>query len=323
MFHRTVVSNFLAEARKPKPEARFQEPEMESLTRLVTDSLVRHGFDRPIDPRRLQWSRWFRCDSPHSLLVVPSKPGIFALAEEVANLGPINTDVGTTGHVGTAAPGCPAEQSSAVASTTSTPAGTATRPLGGAALQRCDSLPLKDAASAAEPPVRRMLAILQFSEDDDMAFTLDRMFTRINPMRDRLASGLCFLRFVVIEDQTQRRSICTALNHWILSSAEKASGLSADFQSSLEFTADRVATTARVGTDAFGSLPRAESRGPASEASASRVGRTLLSGSAVSIPSPARATQPGRETDSAPAPPHPDSGADKNLHCPHPLPSGF
>ena len=56
---------------------------MESLTRLVTDSLARHGFDRPIDPRRLQWSRWFRCDSPHSLLVVPSKPGIFAIAEEV------------------------------------------------------------------------------------------------------------------------------------------------------------------------------------------------------------------------------------------------
>ena len=26
-----------------------------------------------------------------------------------------------------------------------------------------------------------MLAVLQFSEDDDMAFTLDRMFTLINP----------------------------------------------------------------------------------------------------------------------------------------------
>jgi len=350
---------------------------MESLTRLVTDSLVRHGFDRPIDPRRLQWSRWFRCDSPHSLLVVPSKPGIFALAEEVMDLGastaPVGTSAhpGTTNHVGTAAPGCPAEQSSAVASTATTPGvstareghdfspepalskrsapkGAVTsarnssalaaeaipvdpnpRPLGGAALQRCDSLPLKDAASAAEAPVRRMLAILQFSEDDDMAFTLDRMFTRINPMRDRLASGLCFLRFVVIEDQTQRRSICTALNHWILSSAEKASGLSADFQSSLEFTADRVATTARVGTDAFGSLPRAESRGPASEASAPpgatphRVGRTPLSDSADSIPSLARAMQPGGETDSAPTPPHLDSGAAKNLHCPHPLPSGF
>src|SRR6202051_445271 len=169
---------------------------MEALTRLVADSLARHGLDRPVDPRRLQWSRWFRCDSTHSLLVVPSKPGIFALAEEV---------------------------------------------LGGAALQRCDSLPSTSATLAAEgTPEKRMLAVLQFAEDDDMAFTLDRMFTRINPMRDRLASGRCFLRFVVIEDQAQRRSICAALNQWMLSSAEKASGIGTDFQSSLELTTDRV-----------------------------------------------------------------------------------
>ena len=56
---------------------------MEALTRLVTESLARHGFDRPLDYRRLQWSRWFRCESPHSLLLVPSKPGVFAVAEEV------------------------------------------------------------------------------------------------------------------------------------------------------------------------------------------------------------------------------------------------
>src|SRR5271167_3351091 len=99
---------------------------MEALTRLVSDSLARHGFDRPVDPRRLQWSRWFRCDSPHSLLVVPSKPGIFALAEEIMDLG------GSDTHVETAALGCP-ERSSAEGS-------------------------------------RRMLAVLQFSEDDDMAF---------------------------------------------------------------------------------------------------------------------------------------------------------
>src|SRR6202044_3068051 len=61
---------------------------MEAITRLVADSLARHGLDRPVDPRRLQWSRWFRCDSPHSLLVVPSKPGIFAIAEEVMDMGP-------------------------------------------------------------------------------------------------------------------------------------------------------------------------------------------------------------------------------------------
>ncbi len=254
---------------------------MEALTRLVTDSLARHGFDRPVDPRRLQWSRWSRCDSPHSLLVVPSKPGIFALAEEVMDLGPSKT------HVGTAAPGCPAEQSSAAASSPTTLAWSTDRE--GHDFSRV-SATTTSAALAAEAPQRRMLAVLQFSEDDDMAFTLDRMFTRINPMRDRLATGRCFLRFVVIEDQAQRRSICAALNQWMLSSSEKASGLPADFQSSLEFAAD-----------------------------VARVGRTLLSDTANTVKSASGAEQ---SADMISAP-HLDSGANKNLHCPHPLPSGF
>jgi len=194
---------------------------MEALTRMVADSLARHGLDRPVDPRRLQWSRWFRCDSTHSLLVVPSKPGIFALAEEVAAF-------------------CGASEPRS------------RNP------ERSEGSPVSD--SAASP---RMLAVLQFSEDEDMAFVLDRMFTRINPMRDRLASGRCFLRFVVIEDPGQRRSICSALNQWILNSAEKASGLPADFSSSLEFAP----VTARVG-------------------------RTFPSDSADTMPTPAATSQP-------------------------------
>jgi hypothetical protein len=168
---------------------------METLTRLVTDSLARHGFNRPIDPRRLQWSHWFLCDSLHSLLVVPSKPGIFAIAEEIMNLASVEA------HVGTAALGCP----------------------------------ITDAKTTIDG--KRMLAVLQFFEDDDMAFTLDRMFTKPNPMRERLASGRCFLRFVVIEDQDQRRSISNVLNQWLLSSAEKASGIPPAFASSLEISA--------------------------------------------------------------------------------------
>jgi hypothetical protein len=291
---------------------------MEALTRLVADSLARHGLDRPVDPRRLQWSRWFRCDSPHSLLVVPSKPGIFAIAEEVMNLGPGNPSeagkihVETAGkiHVETAAPGCP-ERSSVIASSAPTVAGSAALvaelPLGGAALQRCDSQPPTDAASAAEAPTRRMLAVLQFSEDDDMAFTLDRMFTRVNPLRARLASGGCFLRFVVIEDGNQLRSICAALNQWMQSSSEKGTGLPADLQSSLELT-----NFARVGA---GDSPARAGNGTP------RVGRTLLSDTADSTRDAARTTQPKPDT-KYPAP-YPDSGANKNLHCPHPLPSGF
>ena len=283
---------------------------MEALTRLVADSLARHGLDRPVDPRRLQWSRWFRCDSPHSLLVVPSKPGIFAIAEEVMNLGPGNPSEAGKIHVETAAPGCP-ERSSVIASSAPTVAGSAALvaelPLGGAALQRCDSQPPTDAASAAEAPTRRMLAVLQFSEDDDMAFTLDRMFTRVNPLRARLASGGCFLRFVVIEDGNQLRSICAALNQWMQSSSEKGTGLPADLQSSLELT-----NFARVGA---GDSPARAGNGTP------RVGRTLLSDTADSTRDAARTTQPKPDT-KYPAP-YPDSGANKNLHCPHPLPSGF
>jgi hypothetical protein len=81
-----------------------------------------------------------------------------------------------------------------------------------------------------------MLAVTQFFEDDDMAFVLDRMLSRQNPMAARLASGRYFVRFVVIEDQTQRRNICNALNQWVVSAAEKASGIGSHFASSLELT---------------------------------------------------------------------------------------
>jgi hypothetical protein len=235
---------------------------MEALTRMVVDSLARHGLDRPIDPRRLQWSRWFRCESTHSLLVVPSKPGIFALAEEVMDLGPTKTPATMTDREG--------HDFSRAETTKSGP------------------------ALASEASVRRMLAVVQFAEDDDMAFTLDRMFTRVNPMRNRLASGQCWLRFVVIDDQAQRRSICATLNQWIVNSAEKATSLPADFQSSLEMAP----VTARVG-------------------------RTLLSDSASSIPKAAQAPQQASKPDPIRLAPTLTSGAAKNLHCSQPLPSGF
>ena len=147
---------------------------MEGLTRLVVESMLRHGFDRPLDCRRLQWSRWFPCESPHSLLLVPSKPGLVALAEEVMGSG----------------------ETSAVG--------------------------------------KRMLAVLRFCEAEDMAFVLDRMFAPSHPMRSRLVAGHCFVRFVVIEDAVPRGSICSALNQWVIASADKTSGATGDFTSSLE-----------------------------------------------------------------------------------------
>jgi hypothetical protein len=62
---------------------------MVGLTQLVNESLARHGVKTGLDHRRLQWSKWFRCESSISVLLAPSKPGIFALGEEIIPSGQI------------------------------------------------------------------------------------------------------------------------------------------------------------------------------------------------------------------------------------------
>ena len=163
---------------------------MEALTRLVSESLARYGLDRPVDYRRLQWSHWFRCESLHSLLCVPSKPGVFALAEEIMEFGPSALHGVGNNHVGTAAPGCPAEQSSAGSVRESGHNESSTLE----SLQGRNSL-AQHASAGSDRRVervpegrhtdnsRRMLAVVQFGEDDDMAFVLDRLLSRDNPLR--------------------------------------------------------------------------------------------------------------------------------------------
>jgi len=60
---------------------------MESISQLVSDSLARHGMEPSLDHLRIEWSRWFRCESSFSVLLVPAKPGIFALGEEMVPAG--------------------------------------------------------------------------------------------------------------------------------------------------------------------------------------------------------------------------------------------
>ncbi len=303
---------------------------MEGLTRLVSESLARHGFDRPLDYRRLHWSRWFRCESPHSLLFVPSKPGVFALAEEIMDFG--------DAHVATAASAVPPKRSEA-------------EPREGHDFSRADGVPSNVAALAAEgfPVVdgnnrsqcaRRMLAVTKFFEDDDMAFVLDRMLSRQNPMSARLASGRYFVRFVVIEDQAQRRTICNALNQWMVSAAEKATGIGSHFATSLELTpateyvpeindaqatlfADLTAN--REGHDL--SLEPALSKRSAPKG-AEKAEQSLPALAAEGIGGTAalpRHAEQSRITLTVPpaTAPQLDSGAATNIHRPSPFPSGF
>jgi len=137
---------------------------MEGLTRLVDDSMARHGFDATVDHRRLAWSRWFRCESTFSLLQVPSAAGIYTLGEEVIAPGEI-------------------------------------------------------------PGGKRMLAVFQVSETDDLCIALSRQFAPRNPLSERLSSGRCFVRFAQVADATHRQAACKALNQWLASFAEAATGM--------------------------------------------------------------------------------------------------
>ena len=60
---------------------------MENLARLVNQSLADIGYAPKLDHRRLQWSKWFRCESSFSVLLAPCQPGIFALGEEILSPG--------------------------------------------------------------------------------------------------------------------------------------------------------------------------------------------------------------------------------------------
>ena len=137
---------------------------MESLTRLVSESFARHGVETALDPRRLQWSDWFRCESSASTWLVPARPGLFALAEEVIAPGE--------------APG-----------------------MGG----------------------KRMLALFQISEADDLGMALGRLFLPGSRADERLSGGRCFARYAMIDEAVQRRSAHAALQAWLASSAETAS----------------------------------------------------------------------------------------------------
>lgn len=140
---------------------------MEGLTRLVDDSMARHGFDAPVDHRRLQWSRWLRCESSFSLLLVPSAAGIYTLGDEIVS---------------------------------------------------------------ELPDGKRMVAVFRVSESEDLCFALRRELVAPS-LRERLASGRCFVRFAQVSDKAYRQAACRALQQWLATSAEAASGIVNDFAS--------------------------------------------------------------------------------------------
>jgi hypothetical protein len=109
----------------------------------------------------MNWSRWFRCESSFGLLLVPSQPGIFALAEEVVQ-----------------------------------PAG---------------------------PHSRRMLAVFEVEEADDLSRTMSRLFAAGSPWREKMEQSRCYVRYAIAPGIADRRAAAAALKNWLHSQREVAS----------------------------------------------------------------------------------------------------
>lgn len=72
---------------------------------------------------------------------------------------------------------------------------------------------------------RRMLAVFEISDCDDLGMTLGRLFLPGNPLRERLTAGRCFARYAVIEDPDQRQTASAVFQRWMQESSETASGI--------------------------------------------------------------------------------------------------
>lgn len=108
----------------------------------------------------LNWSRWSRCESSFSLLLVPGQPGIFALAEEIVD--------------------------------------------------------------SYGPDSRRLLAVFEIDEAENLGQVLGRMFAPGSAWQERLSQARCYMRYVVMTDPRKRREAADALKKWLNSQLDNA-----------------------------------------------------------------------------------------------------
>jgi hypothetical protein len=109
----------------------------------------------------MNWSRWSRCESSFELLLVPSQPGVFALAEEVVQ--------------------------------------------------------------GAGPESRRMLAVFEVAEAEDLSRAMSRLFAAGSQWREKLAQTRCYVRYAIAPSVADRRAAATALKNWLSAQREVAS----------------------------------------------------------------------------------------------------
>ena len=75
----------------------------------------------------------------------------------------------------------------------------------------------------AGPSMRRMLAVCEVDETDDLARALSRLFAAGSRWRQPLAEHRCYLRYAVAPVAAERHGAAMALKNWLNSRREVAS----------------------------------------------------------------------------------------------------
>jgi hypothetical protein len=67
----------------------------------------------------------------------------------------------------------------------------------------------------AGPNSRRMLAVFEIAETEDLALSLSRLFAIGSQWREKLGEGRCFARYAVAPGLADRRAAADALRQWL------------------------------------------------------------------------------------------------------------
>src|SRR5215471_21470099 len=73
----------------------------------------------------------------------------------------------------------------------------------------------EEIAQPAGPYSRRMLAVFEVEETEDLACSLSRLFAAGSPWRRRLEQARCCLRYAVAPQAEERRGAAVALKAWL------------------------------------------------------------------------------------------------------------
>jgi hypothetical protein len=74
----------------------------------------------------------------------------------------------------------------------------------------------------AGPHARRMLAVFEIDDAEDIARALGRLFLPSSPWRTRMAESRCYLRYAIVADEQQRKASAVMLKNWLVSQMDAA-----------------------------------------------------------------------------------------------------